>query len=282
MSNKKRICQEQQTFDQLYQSQEQEILVLTDSSSGGGAGKGGRDVLWTASRHCAAYIDAAGQCHRQTVRLEWLVESTAPEHYRFFLRPNCIYRLRVRPHCANRDFSMPYFMLLEVVEENPDSPALQAELEHYLTPVVLNEPDIGQFILNRDFASFEGHADWLGQEVHISLDADAGQEETANQSLALLRRLHSQAAEFDRRWRRFAAEQLLEDAVNWQEETDEPVVPPESLDAEAFARCIELSELALQKEGFTAYYDDGDLFFGHVILVEGGKDGEPDDAYIAG
>ena len=61
MSNKKRICQEQQTFDQLYQPQEQEILVLTDSSSGGGAGKGGRDVLWTASRHCAAYIDADGQ-----------------------------------------------------------------------------------------------------------------------------------------------------------------------------------------------------------------------------
>ena len=79
-------------------------------------------------------------------RLEWLVESTAPEHYRFFLRPNCIYRLRVRPHCANRDFSMPYFMLLEVVEENPDSPALQAELEHYLTPVVLNEPDIAATI----------------------------------------------------------------------------------------------------------------------------------------
>ena len=282
MSNKKRICQEQQIFDQLYQPQEQEILVLTDSSSGGGAGKGGRDVLWTARRHCAAYIDAAGQCHRQTVRLEWLVESTAPEHYRFFLRPNCIYRLRVRPHCANRDFSMPYFMLLEVVEENPDSPALQAELEHYLTPVVLNEPDIGQFILNRDFASFEGHADWLGQEVHISLDADAGQEETANQFLALLRRLHSQAAEFDRRWRSFAAEQLLEDAINWQGETDEPAVPPESLDAEAFARCIELSELALQENGFTAYYDDGDLFFGHVILVEGGQDGTPDDAYIAG
>ena len=40
MSNKKRICQEQQTFDQLYQPQEQEILMLTDSSSGGGAGKG--------------------------------------------------------------------------------------------------------------------------------------------------------------------------------------------------------------------------------------------------
>ena len=282
MSNKKRICQEQQTFDQLYQPQEQEILALTDSSIGGGAGKGGRDVLWTASRHCAAYIDAAGQCHRQTVRLEWLVESTAPEHYRFFLRPNCIYRLRVRPQRADRDFSLLCFMLLEILEENPDSPALQAELEHYLTPVVLNEPGIGQFSLNRDFASFEGHADWLGQEVHILLDADAGHEESANQSLALLRRLHSQAAEFDRRWRSFAAEQLLEDAVNWQGETDEPAVPPESLDAEAFARCIELSELALQENGFTAYYDDGDLFFGHVILVEGRQDGEPDDAYIAG
>ena len=59
-------------------------------------------------------------------------------------------------------------------------------------------------------------------------------------------------------------------------------MPLESLDAEAFARCIELSELALQENGFTAYYDDGDLFFGHMILVEGGQDGTPDDAYIAG
>ncbi len=33
---------------------------------------------------------------------------------------------------------------------------------------------------------------------------------------------------------------------------------------------------------FAAYYDDDDLFWGHVILVEGNINGEISDAYIAG
>ena len=33
---------------------------------------------------------------------------------------------------------------------------------------------------------------------------------------------------------------------------------------------------------YTVFYDDGDLFWGHVIIVSGSLDGGPDDTTIAG
>ena len=47
--------EELKKFASVYQKEEKEILILT-SDAGGGAGKGPRDVFWTASKYFLAYV----------------------------------------------------------------------------------------------------------------------------------------------------------------------------------------------------------------------------------
>ena len=50
-----------------------------------------------------------------------------------------------------------------------------------------------------------------------------------------------------------------------------------------FVKRIRLSERVVESEGsVTPFYDDCDLFWGHVILVEVEPDGSMTYAYIAG
>jgi hypothetical protein len=90
------------------------------------------------------------------------------------------------------------------------------------------------------------------------------------------------AAGTDARWRAYAAATLTDLANDWQDQADDagssaPITP------EVFVERIRLSELSVAADGSaTPYYSDGDLFWGHVILVDVEPDGSMTDAYIAG
>ena len=71
---------------------------------------------------------------------------------------------------------------------------------------------------------------------------------------------------------------MLDTANDWLGDADE-----EPITAEQFADRITLSELAFRNDGsIEAYYDDGDIFWGHCIIVRMDKNGNIEDAEIAG
>ncbi|MFR5077481.1 MAG: DUF2262 domain-containing protein [[Clostridium] innocuum] len=62
----------------------------------------------------------------------------------------------------------------------------------------------------------------------------------------------------------YAAEQLLSCAIDWQDEAED------ELRADDFARRIRIEAVNVSQDGeFELYYDDGDIFAGHVIIVSG-------------
>ena len=78
--------------------------------------------------------------------------------------------------------------------------------------------------------------------------------------------------------RAYAAGHMLDTANDWLGDADE-----EPITAEQFADRITLSELAFRNDGsIEAYYDDGDIFWGHCIIVRMDKNGNIEDAEIAG
>lgn len=82
----------------------------------------------------------------------------------------------------------------------------------------------------------------------------------------------------DRQLRAYAAGHMLDTANDWLGDADE-----EPITAEQFADRITLSELAFRNDGsIEAYYDDGDIFWGHCIIVRMDKNGNIEDAEIAG
>ena len=100
----------------------------------------------------------------------------------------------------------------------------------------------------------------------FTLDTDEGSDETCEAALATYK------------IRPYAAAHMLDTANDWLGDADE-----EPITAEQFADRITLSELAFRNDGsIEAYYDDGDIFWGHCIIVRMDKNGTVKDAEIAG
>jgi len=74
---------------------------------------------------------------------------------------------------------------------------------------------------------------------------------------------------------RFVGDQLLGD-YNGGWNRGEPMT------LETFIAAIRLDDITLRKQTTTIYYDDGDLFLGHSILLELTEDRQFESAYIAG
>ena len=87
---------------------------------------------------------------------------------------------------------------------------------------------------------------------------------------------------WDKSMREFAAKKLTELANEWQADDDEKE-NADPITEDAFAQRITLSELSLTYEGdFTAYFDDDDMFWGHIVEVCGSLENGIESANIAG
>lgn len=282
---------ERAAFDHRHAAQSVEIVVLTGESVGG-AGKPGGAMLWTPSADLIAYIDETGAPVTARGRLSWLATDAQRDTWIHKLEPLTQYRVRVRRAAPDPSeyakYNMPvpdlshHFALDDVLERDLHVPALDQRREEWLQPITLSTDD-GTLELDRSLGWFSGDISWGERRVSVSLtiDDDAPEgAETCDRALARLTGLLADAPAVDARWRGFAASELIESANAWQREDDdtaEPVTPA------MFAQRISLSELVISSDGsVTPYYDDGDLFFGHVILIEVTSDDTLTDAYIAG
>lgn len=139
---------------------------------------------------------------------------------------------------------------------------------------------MGKFELNKEYDTYEGDIDWLGHTISVSIEND---NDVANRAFETLISMVRNAQDFDNKMRQFSSEKLLENAQDWQADSDDAdSLPPITL--ESFMQRMTLTELVINDDegNFSAYFDDGDLFWGHVIIVDGNIDGSFDDAYIAG
>jgi hypothetical protein len=210
-------------------------------------------------------------------------EENKQDYWRRF-KKGCIYRLRVRelidkavpagmqPSFFNR------FLPVETIEEDVRNDDLLAILAEYRKPVKITDEAMGEFELDKDLDLFDGTIDWLGKEISVSLDVDPDSKATWTKARKVLRALFERQAQQDADLRAFAAERLTGLANEWsQEENTAPITKQD------FMNRISLSELSVTSSGsFTAYYNDDEMFMGHVVTVSGSLKKGPQSADIAG
>lgn len=115
-------------------------------------------------------------------------------------------------------------------------------------------------------------------DCEFTLDADEGSDETCEAALAAYKKHEMNMTELDRQLRAYAAGHMLDTANDWLDNDGE-----EPITADQFADRITLSGLAFRNDGsIEAYYDDGDIFWGHCIIMRMDKNGNIEDAEIAG
>ena len=165
------------------------------------------------------------------------------------------------------------YLVLKVLEWDAGQKELEA-LAAYLQQPKYIHTQRGDFLLNRQYKWYEMKTPDCG----FTLDADEGSDETCEAALAAYKKHEMNMPELDRQLRAYAAGHMLDTANDWLGDADEGPIT-----AEQFADRITLSELAFRNDGsIEAYYDDGDIFWGHCIIVRMDKNGVVKDAEIAG
>ena len=160
----------------------------------------------------------------------------------------------------------------EVVRAHEDCPELQAILDEYHKPVVIQDEVLGELTLDKDYDAFEGEIQWCGKDVRLSLEVNAESKPSWTRARNAAKRLVTDQETWDKAMRDFAAKNLTGLANNWLSQDEESARDPETapITEEEFAQRILLTEVSVSPGGrFTAYYNDDDMFWGHAVEVSG-------------
>ncbi len=259
-------------YENEYEKTEKEVLVLISDFSGGAVKIGDS---WQSLEFILAYIEVETSLLKiGEGQITWLLSEEQRGEFGvswpYNFKTGTIYRLLIRelkdktipegylPTIANR------LMVLKVLEENIQNSELLEILAEYRKPILLNDNELGVFELNKDLRWFEGKASWLNNTITIYLEVSVDNQKTWKSALNYLRKYCLQQTQFDLELKQYAAEQLLELANDWQEETINKITKPE------FINRISLSTLSVSSGGkFKFDFLDDNIFLGHSIRVSG-------------
>lgn len=166
-------------------------------------------------------------------------------------------------------------LLDEIVGEAADA-ALVAHAEKLRQPVTHEDPLFGILTLDRRINRYDGAAVWNGRPVRLSIKAPSDGDLGAALRAAHL--LWQDQAGWNTRILDSAAARLLPiKNESWLDEGEA------ELTADEFRDKMELQSVSVNADGsFEFWHGDGDLFWGHAIVVNGDLAGGLRDANIEG
>ncbi len=162
------------------------------------------------------------------------------------------------------------------LRDTPADRALEYALEQYRQPVTITHDLFGELTLNRSVDWFEGKGNWLNHPVDISFSLDGDESPAAAIETAVS--LWENMSYWNEQVNDYAVLQLLQlKNDNWLGEGQTP------LSAGDFLQAISLESISFYPDGeFEFWYDDGDLFWGHSVLISGSLIDGLKDADIPG
>ena len=253
-------------FSAQFLPEELSVLAVT-GANGFGGGKTGGEELWTASIGLTAWMEEdSPEIHRGEFVLSAVGDDQLLEILRHRAPRDFILKFRAR---ASEDGTR--LLLLDLPEPGFD-PDLKAILEEQKKPVTFWEEGLGTFTLNRQVNWFETEIDWLGTSVSLTFDKDEDRAGCVKNAKALL----ASAAEWDKRVREYAAEELTSLANDWAEDEEE-------ITREGFMERMEPESIEVRADGaFEFWFADGEMFYGHSIHVTGNLTDGPRTAQMEG
>lgn len=280
------ISRAKDEFEKAYETEAIELQVLMKSSSNGA--RKVDEILYPSVDFLAAIDKESGALENRRGRLEWIIEDIPGnrdwgyEFEKLGIYDVVVKRYRVNEKTEDANSRMGNrYMLVGCSPAKEPSDQLIKIKEHMLREVRI-ETDLGKLVLDREYSWFKGKIDWNGVKVSLILETDQEDGEQAETALVVANKLATSVAEWDSNMKKYAAQELVDLANDWLADNEDEHAP-ESIDEQYFIQAIKLSELAINSDGsITAYFDDGDLFWGHSIEVDIDEEGEFVSADIAG
>lgn len=159
--------------------------------------------------------------------------------------------------------------ITEVLEHTVAYPKLEAVLMKYKKPVIIEDKVLGTLTLNRDFYMFESSLLWKGNQISFMLEVNPDSKSSWSRARSAAQQLVKEQDSWDKAMRIFAAKELTSLANEWLAD-DEENEDAQPITEDTFAKRITLSEISIAPNGsFAAYYEDDDMFWGHVVEIHG-------------
>jgi hypothetical protein len=268
----------QELIKQLEISPETEILGVVDAGgvSGGGSLSSDGKQQWTLIITLSGWKPIGGELRKSELVIRKYVPEAEIHACMKSIREYEVVHVRAR-WSENNIFGSPQALLTEFIgKDNADS-----ELNSYALklqePVTFTDPQFGLFTLNRLVNWYEASSDWCGSSIRLTIPART--PDYMDMAIALARRLWAEQEQWQRKIIACAIKELLElKNTAWLGEDEEEVNEKE------FARRMVLESITIEGvDGtFEFWYNDGDLFWGHYIMVSGNLTDGPKRAGIEG
>lgn len=267
------ISREKGRFENRFTEEIIEIAAVT-GASGIGAGRAGGAKLWNASIPLIAWKNVlSNETKIEELRLEWKVNDEEWEKSKDILKKNTVVRLLVR-------MAEKSMMLVTVLETAYKDDELEMILQDSLKPVFYIDEVLGEFELDKSVKTFEKQISWAGEEGNLYFDWDED-ENTLKAALETAYELFKNQKEWNMKIRRYAAEELIELANDWLQDNEEAEI--DEITKDMFMNFMELDSISVYPDGdFNLFFFDGDMFWGHSIIVSGNIHGDLTSAEIAG
>jgi len=274
----KRFMKEE-TFTSFFSEEEKEFVVVVISGVSGS--KSHIDTCWTMSVDFLAY-ECEGEIFEERGFLCWLASDEERKNKFSKFEKDTIYRIKARKlkekqtgRYRNRLF------VTQILDWNVAAPALEEILAKYKEPVTVNDDILGLLTLDKEYFELGCEIQFgKNENVHISMDIDEEDESSWTEPINIARKLVLSAEKLDMDIRKFAAEKLTDNANDWQDNLEEDIP---DMTPEQFAKRLTMEELHVEDDGsYTVYYDDDDMFFGHIVVVDADIDTGFKDTYIEG
>ena len=253
-----------------------EILGVVDPLCSGVVGSSDGNDRWTFSVTFAAWKLAGepARTRKLTLRKPGILLDECGFLSDLF-KPYEVLRFRARL-AEQSVFGGPEALLVEAIGTHSDDHELNRMAQQLQEPVTFETLEFGRFTLDRRIDWFVAETTWgsVPMELHLRSCESADQRELLN----LARSLWEMQPAWDERIKNFAVAKLL-DLKNegWLQDDEKQLTP------EAFKQRMTLESITIYSHGhFEFWFDDGDLFWGHSIMVEANLTEGPKDAGIHG
>ena len=206
-----------------------------------------------------------------------IIQKKVKETKEYFqtLKSKSIVRLKVRKEKNTNDLYMR-FLLEDIVDTNYKDNDLNIILEKYSKPVYYKDEELGDFELDKSINCFEKNMPWIDNN-DISVSFDNIDEEINKKSVDIIKKIFANKKDIDKKLKEYIIENMLEDANNWNDDAEKP-----HINKEDFSKLIALTSITICEDIITFWFDDGDIFSGHVIAVDSDYDFNFAEPYIIG
>lgn len=233
------------------------------------------NTRWTVRFSLCGWRPLGGTLRKSEMTVQKQVSESEQYDLWGVINPYEVIRIKAR-WSENEAFETPQALLIDFLGKEDSDSELESYSQELQEPVTFGDPILGLFTLDREVDWYRATLDWCGQSIQLTI-CTCDQDEIED-LLEIAHQLWAQQGAWETRMKNYAATQLLGPKNRGWLKEGEP-----QLTEEDFINKLVLESILIDfDKTLEFWYDDGDLFFGHEIMVAGTLAEGPQEATIEG